>query len=96
MQLPCPCPQFPSLQPAVLTGTRVVWEVGDQEAEVQLGSTDSPPSPGAALGVLPTELGCAMGAGEVPACRRGCAACPSLPSRFPSCLSPRVGCCFFF
>ena len=90
MQLWCPYPQFPSLQPAALTGTRVVREVGEQEAEVQPGGTDSPPGPGAAPGVLTVELGCATGAGEVPACQRGRAACPSLPSLFPSSLSPRV------
>lgn len=55
-----------------------------------LGGTDSPPSPGVAPAVLPMELGCAMGAGKVPACCGGRAACPSLPSRFLPHLSSRV------
>lgn len=85
------CPQFPSLQPAVLTGTRVVREVGDQGAELQLGGSNGSPSPGVAPGVSPAELGCVMGAGQVPACHRGRAARLSLPSRFPSCLSTPLG-----
>jgi len=41
--------------------------MGDGEAEVQPGGTGSPPPQSSSLGVLPAELGSAVGAGEVPA-----------------------------
>lgn len=39
----CPTFPFPLLPLAALTGTHVVWELGDEEAEAQPGGIYSPP-----------------------------------------------------